>query len=359
MIIFVGKMDQGYFVEEYASRSNAKFKCIPENGDIKKQTNAILNTKGCQYMIFDVEQYINSSDIIAEEIYRISKVNNAKPIIYASGYLSTSEIVIECLKRQITNFIFATSPGKKNDQLEKCINGYYDVNGMEEISNIIITDEEEEINEIKKVFNFKSIAVVGTINRIGTTTQAIQILKCLLLNGYKACYVEMGNTGYVENLATFYESEVDEDLGKVTFENTDMYFKSEKIAEILKLGYDYYIYDYGKFEDTNFNKISFLEKDLKIIVCGVKPNEMAATTEIIGNTFYSDASYIFSFVPESEQKEILELMEDKANLSYFSQYAPDPFTYCNSDIYQKILRVENKNSDNIKSKGRFFWRKRK
>lgn len=355
-LLFIGNLENGFFVEEYAVSKKAEIKFIASNVNIKEQINQILDIKGCDYMIFDLEQYINEAYVIAEEIVRISRVNNAKPIIYAGGYQTNSSIIAALVKRDIVNFIFGVTPQVKRDQLEKCINGYYDENGMDEIKNINFVEEEEDLSELKAKHNFRTIAVTGAISRIGTTTQSIQMMKYLMLKGYRVCYIQMNTTGYVENLASFYESELDDEHGKVTFNSVEMFYKADKISDILKLGYDFYVYDYGVFEDTNFNKISFLEKDVKIIVCGTKPNEMEATMQLISNVFYVEAYYIFNFIPTADQEEILNLMKEQREQVFFSDYAPETFEFCNSPIYEKMLPVEDINP--VPHKKHWWKRKR-
>lgn len=362
MIIFVGSRERGFFVEEEVKKQGMNLAYINANTDIKKQTNQILNesaSDSCKFLVIDIEQYANDAKEIADEITRIVKVNNAKPIIYAPGYSGSSVVVTTLLSYSITNFIFAVSLTRIKDQLEKCMNGYFDANGIEELKDVPLQTEDEEIEELRRTGVITTISVAGTMARIGTTTQALQIVKYLMFNGYKVAYIEMNRTGYTKVLAEYFESEVDEELSKVTIENTDMFYDPGKISEILKLRYDYYVYDFGVFEDTDYNKNWYLEKDIKVMVGGTKANEIIKTTEILGNTFYSDVYYLMSFIDEAEKNDVLELMKEKAERTFFPVYTPNPFSYGNSDIYQKFLNVENKNPENVTKKGIFTrWRKK-
>lgn len=359
MIVFIGSKVKGFFVEEIAEQKGMQAVFIESSHDIRNQINMILEVQGPKFMIFDVEQYTNDAETLANELQRIRKVNNAKIIIFAEGYLPNSTMIISLLKNEFKNFIFATSLGKKKDQLEKCMNGYYDANGMEELKDIELLEEKEEIEQIKKDRGFRSIAVAGTMSRIGTTTQALQIVKFLMFNGYKAAYIQMNSTGYAQNLAEYYETECNDELGKVTYENTDLFYKPEKISELLKMDYDFYVYDFGVFEDTDYSKVSFLEKDIKIVVCGVKANEIIKTTAIIDNVFYADVNYIFSFVPDGDKADVYELMDEKKEKSFFSGYVPNPFQFCNSDIYSKFIEIEDRSENKRKKKIPIFGRRRK
>ena len=147
---------------------------------------------------------------------------------------------------------------------------------------------------------------------------------------------------YVQQLFASYDDceIVDETLGHIRYKNIDLFDKQEKISDILQLGYNFYVYDYGVFTSPDFNKTSFLEKELKIFVVGCKPNELHFTQNVLRSLFYQDVCYIFNFTPEADKKELLEIMEEKAERTFFADWTVDPFTYSNSEIYSKILPLE-------------------
>lgn len=177
---------------------------------------------------------------------------------------------------------------------------------------------------------------------MGTTTQALQIVKYLQMQGYKACYVQVNDTKYVESFYQYFKTTHDTYLGKVTYEGTDMYYKQELLLEILNQGYDYYIYDFGTYSATDFNKTSFLEKDIRIFVMGSKASELKYADEVLENKYYTDVSYLFNFISEQERPDILELMEERAERTYFTAYVPDPFVYIPNDTFRKVIGVKKK-----------------
>ena len=73
----------------------------------------------------------------------------------------------------------------------------------------------------------------------------------------------MNPNGFVQAHEQNFECIHDAQLGKVQYQDVDLYYKQEHLVEILSMDYDYYIYDYGTYQDRDFNKTSFLEKDLK------------------------------------------------------------------------------------------------
>ena len=186
-------------------------------------------------------------------------------------------------------------------------------------------------------------------------------IKYLNLKGYKACYVQLNNHAWVENMINDYaEVEQDVEIGKATYKSVDMFYRIDKLPEILKLDYDYFIYDYGVYWDVDFNKTSFLEKDLMLFCLGAKPGEFDKSYKVIENNFYQAATYIFIFVPEDEEekKDIYELMAEKKEATFFAPDCRDPFVYTGSEIYEKILPVESIiEEETPKKKRRLFGRR--
>ena len=162
----------------------------------------------------------------------------------------------------------------------------------------------------------KTVGIVGCQPRIGTTTQALQLTLCLMHMGYNAAYVEMGERDYIEKLDALYQGiTIDKNRGR----------------------YDYVIKDYGYIGNPGFEKISFLEQQIKIVVGGAKANEVDYVEQVIEDECYEDVNYIFSFIGLSEQRDVKEMMKSKKERTYFAVYTPDPFTYVENDIYEYIL----------------------
>ena len=68
-------------------------------------------------------------------------------------------------------------------------------------------------------------------------------MKYLIYSGYKACYIEMNEHKWVEALVEAYEDvEVDPVNGKATYRGIDMYYKMEKLPDILQQDYDCLLY---------------------------------------------------------------------------------------------------------------------
>ena len=358
MVIFVGDRESGYFVEEVARvYMKEEVAYIDENINIDEQVSSILQYGTCSYMVFDVTQYQNTAEHLIETINNLKKTQNAKVVIFAPGFSMQSEIIIWAKSKGICYIITEVSFLEQKETFLQCTNGYYDVARLKETPTI----PEEQIakqqeKKAKAAFDGKFIAVAGTCHRIGTTTQAIQIVKYLMMNGFKACYIQMNASGFCECIENVYELNfVDPDLGLLQCENIDFFYKQEKLSEILQMDYDYYVYDYGVYTEPEFNKVSFLEKNLRIFVTGSFATEIVDTERLIKNESYADVLYIFSFVPDSEKADIKDFFQDVATKIYFSDEIRDPFTLSSTEVYETIIPIMGSDKSATK-KNKFLFK---
>lgn len=336
-ILFVGSLQKGYFIEE-----THDVKYTGESLTITEQMNEILSAEVYSSVVIDVSQFSQLHSDLVSEIMKIRAAKNCQIIIMAVGFSKKSLLIQNLIENGFEYFIFSPILSHQKKEFLHAIDGIPTAFDCDELPKLHSTDSNNMPAPKKK--KSTTIAVVGAGTRIGTTTQAIQMIKYLLLNGFTAAYIEMNDNHYVERLKELYTvSESVDELGKVTYQSVDMFYKKEKIADILKLEYDYLIYDFGAFNDTTFNLINFLEKDISIIVGGVKPNEIDQITDLISKTIVNDVFYIFSFSHQSEHPDVLELMEEKAKRTSFAIYSPDPFLYSaeSNSIYEKIITLDN------------------
>lgn len=217
-------------------------------------------------------------------------------------------------------------------------------------------------NDILTNQNKTTIAVMGIMHRIGTTTQAIMLTKYLMDSGYRAAYIEMNKSGYVRALADSYEGVREEkESGKIQYQGIDMFTRPENIRDILDMPYTHYIYDFGSLSDEI--PMSWMEKKLKIVVAGSKPQELEAFRGVIKKIYRQDPAYIFSFSAEDERNAILSQMGKSAGKTYFSDYCPDPFaadtTYFYHEILNLNLQVKHSALSKLNEKKGFFRRKNK
>jgi hypothetical protein len=183
----------------------------------------------------------------------------------------------------------------------------------------------------------KTIGLLGAQARIGTTTQALQITGFLMSMGYDAAYMEMGKQNYVDELDNVYKNL--EEREKALVCNEILVYRSEHILEVNRKKFDYLVKDYGHYEGQNFLLPSFFEQDIKIIVGGVKANEMEHLERVLENPWRKDVKFLFSFVASEEQQDIKGQMLDYQVDSYFAAFAPNPFEYNQAmeEVYSRLF----------------------
>jgi len=182
--------------------------------------------------------------------------------------------------------------------------------------------------------NAITVAFAGAGSRIGTTTQAVQMLLFLAASGYTAALVEMSDRSVLSEYLV--SPELCPEHYKVR--GLDFYRTRGSLLSA-KRQYQYVVLDYGAFECLP-DVTSFMEKDFKIICTGVKPQESAKLAPV----FEADDGslmYCFSFMPPADAAEVRELMKDRK--IYFAPPAPDYWTYTGEDeTYWALLDLSKK-----------------
>lgn len=97
-----------------------------------------------------------------------------------------------------------------------------------------------------------------------------------------------------------------------------------------------------------------------ILMLGAAANEMMSS--ILGDNQQTNITEdMLNGLPDwitPEMVQLLEYMEEKAEITYFTVYAPDQFEYIHNPEFDRLIPVENKNPELPKKKG-FFRRKQK
>ena len=362
MLLYVGEKEKGFYVDDIAHEYGED---VEYRGYIAHVTGLadLLTRNTYRHIVINVDQFLDDFETQVQEISRAQNVSGSNIIVQAIGYSVRSELIQALAAHGITNFVIAVSLSMQKEQLVRSIQG---TNTVVQDGDILpkapakedVSAPAEQAASIRGAA--QTISVAGCCHRIGATTQAVQLIKFLHLQGYKACYLEMNNSRFVEQLRRLYTvTESNEQLGKVTYRGVDMYYNKQMYPHILKQSYDFFVYDFGSFTDERFDLISYFEKSHQIAVCGCFPNEFESMGVAVSKTLKNDVAYIFSFCSAEEQKDILEQMEDKAGRTFFAPFTPDAYAYSSNSnpIYQKILQTEYRQATQ-KKKGLFRRRER-
>lgn len=307
MILYIGPKENGFFLSETIDEEVR----YSGNIDIKDLKQTALS-KEFSCIVIDLSQwrYMDSA-LIADSVNDVASSTRAKIIVLAVGFDIGSKLCSSLINFGINNIVTA---GNLADIKTEFLD-FYSAENNEVIERIQSEILEKEIEKTSA----KTIAVVGSQCRIGTTTQCFQIAKYLSTKGYKSAYLEFNNTGYLKKMKKLFSIQEND----FSFEGINI-FNAKQIKQVLK-EYDYIVYDYGSADAASFNQYSFLEKDICIVVCGTKPGEIDKSTTVLSMFQNNDnVVYLFNFVAENDREDIKELMGN--HITYFSPLIPDVYT---------------------------------
>ena len=357
MILFIGKNENGFFASDIAKEFDESIVFTDSNNHIENVLSKFTE-KDYTHIIVDCNEFIDDYKTISQHLRNIKNVVKANIIIMAIGFDVESELIQALAVRGFRNFMTSVLLSERKEQLKNCINNINSI--LDELPTIETADENSNtfVSDVtnEKIAK-KTIAFGGSTSRIGTTTQAIQYLKYLQYMGKAVCYVEMNNNGFVKELSRIFEIPyLDEELGKLSYQSITMFDKPQNIDRIIKEPFEFFVYDFGSFKDKTFNLFSFVEKDIKVCVCGSKVDEIRDSNKLIERTYNNDVFYLFNYTAETEQQDVLSLMNNRAKKTIFAECCFDYFTYKSqsNNLYSKISPVKNQ-----AVKKKFFnWREK-
>ena len=365
--IYISKEPRA-IIEEYCKehRINLVMRFINEYNLKKFLETELRNLNGVDYLIIDLQAITTSTseDEITSSIELIRRMYNVRIIILAEGYKEGNFLLGRLFILGIYNIITAKNDVIFADEIEKAfsIEGMTFGNAMKYKINdnmLVINKTTKVVKEnIKRVKQTITIGIAGTERHIGATTVAINIVKYLSeLTNVTACYIENNQHNSIyslvedESIPTIYN----EVLRKITYKGIDLYQRPENLADILKFEYEFYVFDFGNFDEMSKEEISsFLTRDLKIIVSGNKAweiNKLIETFMIIGEDINS--YLMFNFVRNEDKENFKESLgkfwKERAS---FSEFVPEPFIIGNKSFYEKVLKdyLLNTTIEEIKDK---------
>ena len=371
--IYISKNIQP-LIEEYCSNHNITLvtRFINEYNLEKFMQTELRNLNSVDYLIIDLKaiENLTEDDEIISKITLIRKMYNLRVIIMAEGYKYGNILLGKIFNLGIYNIITATDDLKFKEELEKVLSeeGMTFGNSIKYKvdSQIIAVNQNTKLvkENFIKVKQTVSIGIVGTEKHIGATTVAINLVKYLSeLTNIRVCYIENNNHNSIMNLLTESKEAIySENLNKIKYKGIDLFLKPKNMSDILSNNYNFYIYDYGALNEiTEEENMSFLTKDLKIIVTGNKAWEIPNLIncfQIVGEDI--NTYLLFNFAKESEKENFrISLGNYWKERTTFSEYITDPFEVGNRYFFETILKPYLINTDITEKKKKFnFLRKR-
>lgn len=356
MVVFIGTVHESYYAKKIVEKRQEEFQVIDQLTELKNIINDVLRSKA-SVVILDVSPYTDDIHTIVSAAEQIQMGLNCKIIIQAKGYQPGSQLIQAFYNSGYTDFILGINLAAIQKELENCLDGLYVKNGppaeivaaaetiMKE-TPISKREEEKALKAIRESQKRKiTVGVAGSKHYIGTTTQVIQIAKHFQQAGRTVAIVEMNSTGYFFQIAEMEqdnkEIQYDSSIQLLRMKGLDIYLKPNQITKVIRQKYDCMVYDYGCYYDSDFERISFYEKDINCLVGGSKVNEYSEmNAALLENMDRENMYYIFSFISESDAKEIAASMKQLENHTLFATYTPDMFVYSPDNQFDRFFKYK-------------------
>lgn len=373
MVLFVGTLHESYFAKKIVEKREEEFALLDDIRELQYLINDILRSKA-NTVILDISPYVDEVETVVSAADKIQDGLNCKIIILAKGFLPGSQIIQAFYHAGYTDFILGTVLSFVQKELEDCLDGVFAKTGAPEDvikaaesfqkeNPLSKKEEAAALKAIKEAQKRKiSIGVAGAKHFIGTTTQAVQIAKYFIQAGRSAAIVEMNSSGFFDTWASMEDErdyQLDKGISLLKFKGLDIYLEPSQITKHIRQKYGCMVYDYGCYFDTDFEKLSFLEKDVGCLVGGSKVNEYAATNKALLETKdRENMYYLFSFTSHEDAKDIRASMKELSEHTLFPAYTPDMFVYSPDNNYEKFFKYKLQ-VEKQKEKKRFsFFRKK-
>lgn len=220
------------------------------------------------YLIIDISALEENIDKIIENLVAINTLYDMRVILLAD------EVVPEDLKKlvdktKIYNIITESTVEKIKKEMLLCISP----NGMtrEYINAKVSSDYGYDFIEDTYTFEKQvKIALIGSMNRIGTTTASMNIATYLEGIGAKVSYTEANNNNHLKDIHNiFFKDNVIKE-NHFTANGIDYFFN----FNIPSTNYDFNIIDLGALTDANIRIFNSIE-GVKVLCAGIKPYEIS------------------------------------------------------------------------------------
>lgn len=336
-----------YFGEP--SENNRVIRDVCDEMGVALEFSTDLNVLDSDGIILGLS-YLKKNMPVEDSLKFLNENYNGIVIIYAPNTDYTDEALKLCCANGFTNVIRDYLSAGVRKKLMEYLSQERPVKTEQPLP---VTKNENPMNGITK-----KIGVIGIMPRIGTTTQAVQLVKTLSALGKKACYIQENDSAFLDSLELFFsEVKKDNERGRLVYQ--DIFFYKDKNYAYSQ-DYDYLVFDYGNCADLEQLPADFYANDLRIVICGGNAEEVAALTTL-SHQLYQDENiiYIFSFVDPEDYSEVSDLMGDRRERVFFAPFTPECFRLYedSAKLYREMLGFKEEQTS--KSRRGFCWRRRR
>lgn len=236
LIIYISKENEGLIS---CLRNTVNSNEIQTITGIKHLKRFVLqemkNINNFQSIIIDITGLTDTEDDIIDSIVAIKSMYSIRIIIVALGYQYENSTLARLFNEGIYNFVTATTNAEQEQELLECISGegkqYKDSVRFRKTEQLTNSKDKVIIKkEYKKIKQCVTIAVAGSQEHIGTTTQALLITKFLSNFKLNVCYIQANGKEDIQQLENLYDVVKKQDF--LNYSNIDMYSKDKTVNAV-------------------------------------------------------------------------------------------------------------------------------
>lgn len=188
-ILFVGSEMAGHLLSDMTELPITYTGTIQ---DVEKCRDLVI-ADNYKTVIFDLKQFRDDFHIVASEIKKMSMATQAQFVFFFIGGNKKTNIVVALVEEGFHCFVLNSLNGPAKDELQLCLAGYATVEAVVHEEPTEAIAEQSDNSVTKQIV----IAIGGCCERIGTTTQALQLVKYLQFMGHRACYIQYNPRGMI------------------------------------------------------------------------------------------------------------------------------------------------------------------
>lgn len=255
---------------------------------------------------------------LSEAVGHLRRFHHARISVFAPEDNTTSMLFQELITLDVRQLVAYGDSTDLVEEFEQCISfegmSFLETVAVQQTAQIVAAREyvRPEL-QIPSSFTLR-IAVAGTQERIGVTTQAFSFYHALRYLGFTPCILDTGQT-FITSLLDLYEDESTVEGSVVQIREMD--FAS---AVQVETGHNAFIYDCGILTDKNADE--YASCDLRYLCAGTKAWELPHLVQTVAAHPHAAQQVLFSFASKREEKEANEIMAGALPIA-FTPYFPD------------------------------------
>ncbi len=287
--------------------------------DLNKMLKQMINgSEDIDYILVDTSACKNTFQEIINAIkYYQNIIRDITFIIYTD--IENKKFVLKLIENNIFNIVTSKNFDKARKELQLCLDGFMTESYVNELLGISLIKP----NKIEFKDKTRSIGVVGPMERVGTTTLAINLASFISSCNGKVLYIDVqGDT--VKYIAQEYN--IKEDSGIYKYSNI-LHLQERGIQNSNR--YNCYVYDFGVVSDMLIQALN--EMDIIVLVTTNKLYEMELINK--AKDFFNNNNLSYN--------KITNLTQEEGGVSFIKDAFDGEYRY---DVYKNLFLGGGKNA---------------